>query len=105
MVIKKDSVKEIIKKYIRELERNHIHIEKAFIFGSYANGSPGEESDIDVAIVSPVFTGIRFEDRRKIVPIRRKIDSRIEPIPFTPEDFETGGILIDEIKKSGKRIL
>ena len=105
MVIKKDRVKEIIKKYIRELELNHIHVDKAFIFGSYANGSPGEESDIDVAIVSPVFTGIRFEDRRKIVPIRRKIDSRIEPLPFTPEDFETGGILIDEIKKSGKRII
>ena len=44
------------------------------------------------------------EDRRKIVPLRRNIDSRIEPIPFRPEDFYNGGNFVDEIKKTGKAI-
>jgi len=77
---------------------------EAIIFGSYAKGNPKEESDIDVALVLPSFTGDRFEDRRKIVPLRRKIDGRIEPIPFKPDDFVSGGNLVDEIKRTGKRI-
>ncbi|MCD6298914.1 MAG: nucleotidyltransferase domain-containing protein [Deltaproteobacteria bacterium] len=76
----------------------------SLIFGSYAKGSPKEESDIDIAIISGAFTGDRFEDRRRIVPLRRKIDSRLEPIPFRPEDFYKGGNLVDEIKRTGKVI-
>jgi hypothetical protein len=91
----------LIKEYIGELERNKIPIEKAILFGSYAKGHATTESDIDIALVSEVFTGDRFEDRRKIIPLRRKIDNRIEPLPFKPEDFEDGGILVEEIKKTG----
>jgi uncharacterized protein len=104
MAVATDSAIETVKRYIRELERNNIPIQEAFIFGSYAKGDPKEESDIDVALISTAFTGDRFEDRRKIVPFRRKIDSRIEPIPFRPEDFREGGNLVDEIKKTGKAI-
>ncbi|MDR4507386.1 MAG: hypothetical protein MRJ65_03955 [Candidatus Brocadiaceae bacterium] len=64
-----------------------------------------EDSDIDVALISDAFTGNRFDDRRKVVPFRRKIDSRIEPIPFRPEDFNRGGLLVEEIKNTGKKIL
>jgi hypothetical protein len=39
------------------------------------------------------------------VPLRRKIDNRIEPIPFRPEDFHDGGLLVDEIKRTGKTII
>ncbi len=104
MAVKTDSAIKLIRRYIKELKKNNIPIQKAFIFGSYAKGSPNEESDIDIALVSTAFTGDRFEDRRKIVPFRRKIDSRIEPMPFRPEDFQKGGVLIDEIKKTGKEI-
>ncbi len=76
----------------------------AILYGSYANGQVREESDIDVALISQAFTGDRFEDRRRIVPLRRKIDSRIEPMPFTPAGFSKGGNLIDAIKKNGIRI-
>ena len=104
MAVTTDSAIEAVKKYIKELERNNIPVLEAFVFGSYAKGNPKEESDIDIALVSTAFTGDRFEDRRKIVPFRRNIDSRIEPIPFRPEDFQKGGILIDVIKKTGKAI-
>ncbi len=104
MAVKTDTTTKLIRRYIRELKKNNIPIQKVFIFGSYAKGTPKEESDIDIALISTVFTGDRFEDRRKIVPFRRKIDSRIEPMPFRPEDFQKGGILVDEIKKTGKVI-
>jgi len=97
-------IKDLIKKYIDEIERNNIPVQRVILFGSYAKGNFKDESDIDVAIISPAFTGDRFEDRRRIVPLRRKIDNRIEPIPLTPEDFDKGGNFIDEIKKIGKLI-
>ena len=73
--------------HIEELEKNRIHVSQALIFGSHAKGTANDESDIDVALISEAFTGDRFEDRRKIVPLRRNIDTRIEPIPLKPEDF------------------
>lgn len=102
MAVATDSAIELVRRYIEELRSHGIAVQKAIIFGSYAKGNPKEESDIDVALVSPAFTGDRFEDRRRIVPFRRKIDNRIEPMPFRPEDFNEGGILIDEIKRTGK---
>lgn len=101
MAVKVGSAIAIIKRYIQELEKNQIHISEAIIFGSHARRTAKPDSDIDVALISSVFTGDRFEDRRKIIPMRRKIDNRIEPIPFKPEDFNNGGILAEEIKKTG----
>ena len=105
MANKKNSTIEIVTRYIEELEKHKIHIMEAFVFGSHAKGKTKPESDIDVALISDAFTGDRFEDRRKIVPFRRKIDSRIEPIPFKPEDFNNGGTLAEEIKRTGLSLL
>jgi hypothetical protein len=101
MAVKAGSAIAIIKRYIQELEKNQIHISEAIIFGSHARRTAKPDSDIDVALISSVFTGDRFEDRRRIIPLRRKIDNRIEPIPFKPEDFNNGGMLAEEIKKTG----
>jgi len=64
-----------------------------------------QSSIIDIAVISSSFKGDRYSDRRIIVPLRRGINSRIDPIPFTPEDYAEGGILIDEIKSTGQEIL
>lgn len=104
MVSSKASTINLIKKYISVLRENKISIQRVLLFGSYMSGQQREDSDIDIAIISSAFTGNRYSDRRFIVPFRRGIDSRIEPIPFTPEDFEKGGMLIDEIKRTGEEI-
>ncbi len=96
MVIAADKVIEIVKKYIEELKMHDIPVEEAILFGSFAQGRAREESDIDLAIISSAFTGDRFADRRLIVPLRRGVDSRIEPMPFRPEQFAEGGNLIDQ---------
>ena len=104
MATTSDKIIAIVKRYVAELEKNQITIRDAIIFGSHIKGTDKEWSDIDVALVSPAFTGDRFEDRRRIVPLRRKIDNRIEPIPFRPEDFDNGETLAEEIKKTGMRL-
>jgi len=105
MASSRDKVIEDIRRYIRVLQKNGIPVEKAILFGSWARGEPSEESDIDVAVVSRAFSGDRFMDRRTVVPLRRKINARIEPIPFNPQLFKEGGILVDEIIRYGVRII
>ena len=104
MATTSDKIIAIVRRYVAELEKNQITIRDAIIFGSHIKGTAKEWSDIDVALVSPAFTGDRFDDRRRIVPLRRKIDNRIEPIPFRPEDFDNGETLAEEIKKTGMRL-
>ncbi|MFP4108555.1 MAG: nucleotidyltransferase domain-containing protein [Desulfonatronovibrio sp.] len=104
MASTKDEIIRDVKKYLAELNRHGIPVQKAILFGSWAKGHVSEESDIDIAVISDVFTGDRFEDRRKIVPLRRKINTRIEPIPYSPLSFDSGGHLIDEIKQYGEPV-
>ena len=105
MAAEKDSIIRDVKKYIELLRLNGISVQRALLFGSWTRGTAREDSDVDVALVSPAFTGDRFLDRRKIVPLRRKINNRIEPIPFSPQAFKSGGILVDEIAQTGEDIL
>ncbi len=104
MVASKDKVLRDIKRYIAELNKSGIFVHRAVLFGSWARGKATEESDVDVALISDKFTGDRFQDRRNIIPLRRKINTRIEPLPFTEKDFYTEGILVEEISKYGEEI-
>ncbi len=105
MASSKSSILNLVKEYIIRLKENNISVEKVLLFGSIMKGTSREDSDIDIAVISSSFKGDRYSDRRLIVPLRRGIDSRIDPIPFTPEDYAEGGILIDEIKSTGQEIL
>ena len=105
MASSKSSIINLIKEYILRLKENNISVEKVLLFGSIMKATSREDSDIDIAVISSSFKGDRYSDRRLIVPLRRGIDSRIDPIPFTPEDYAEGGILIDEIKSTGQEIL
>ena len=105
MASSKDSIVTDLQRYILELRKNGFPVQKVLLFGSWAKGTAGDESDIDVALISKSFSGDRFEDRRKIVPLRRIINNNIEPIPFTPHDFEMGGNLVEEIIQHSEEIL
>ena len=61
-----DKILKIINQFIAKLEDNNIKVERAFLFGSYAQGTFNDWSDIDLAIVSTAFEGERFGDRDKI---------------------------------------
>ena len=91
----------VVKKLLDELKAANIRIEKAFLFGSHARGNPGKWSDIDVALVSPDFSGISFYDSKKLNPFVLKVDTRIELHPFRPEDFTEENDFTREIIKNG----
>ena len=95
----------LLKKYIEELEKNRIHISQAVLFGSYAAGGSHEWSDIDIALVSDVFEGVRIRDRNKIRKITLGISTDLSPLPFRPEDFTPEDPFVREILEHGINIV
>ena len=93
-----------LKKLVNALKENKITISEAYLFGSYANDSNTDSSDIDVALVSDEFTGIRYFDIKKIGRIVRNIDYRIEVHPFSSGELGKS-MFLDEIIRTGIRVV
>ncbi len=94
-------IKNAITQFLRSIIEENIEIKEAFLFGSYANNTENIWSDIDIAIISPAFSENRFEERIRLMKISSRVDSRIEPVPFSPESFTDEDPLACEIKKNG----
>lgn len=90
-----------IQRLIAALRAEDIQIERAILFGSYARGNATEWSDIDVALVSPDFSGSRFDDNCRIMKTKLRINTRLETHPFTREDFLDSPFVRDEILRHG----
>jgi predicted nucleotidyltransferase len=95
------SVINIVKEFLAQVEGKGIHVESAYLYGSYVKGTANEWSDIDVAVISPDISEDNFDDMVSLTKIAVKIDSRIEPVPFRPEDFVDEDPLVWEIKREG----
>jgi predicted nucleotidyltransferase len=77
-------------------------IEKVYLFGSFAKGTPHKDSDIDVAFVVKHFKGDFFEVVPPLWLIKRQVDSRIEPhVISRDEDYAR---FLDEIQRTGIEI-
>ncbi|MEW5945012.1 MAG: nucleotidyltransferase domain-containing protein [bacterium] len=94
---------EKVKEFARTVEREGIRITKIILYGSRLAGKSHEDSDIDVAVVSPDFGEDRYEEGVKLFEIGYRIDPRIEPVPVSLEAYEndTWVPLIYEIRKTG----
>lgn len=104
MDAKKSLVIKKVKRYLKELIKHKIRIEKAYLYGSYARGNYHKDSDIDVIIISKDFQGIGIYDWKRIIPYRRNIDVKIEPIAYKTEDFNDSDPLAVEVMATGEEI-
>jgi predicted nucleotidyltransferase len=104
MAVVADEAIGVLERFLKLVKDANIRIERAVLFGSYATGKVHEWSDIDLAIVSPDFSGIRFYDRKMLNPFMLKVDSRIELHPFRPEDFNEDDLFAREIIRTGIEI-
>lgn len=104
-MVKRDAkLNQIISNFLEEIEKR-IKIDDAYLYGSYAKGTAGKWSDIDIAIVSSDFSDDLFEDRLILMQLAATIDDRIEPKPFKKELFNANDPLVDEIQKHGIRLI
>ncbi len=84
--------------------RQRQRVEAAHLFGSQVSGTAAGWSDIDVAVISPDFSRDRFQERVNLMLLAAKIDDRIEPSPFRPEDFRDSDPLANLILQTGVRV-
>jgi predicted nucleotidyltransferase len=98
-------VRKIINLYLSSLKENGIQIQDAILFGSYARGKASKWSDIDLALVSECFEGVRFRDKNKIRRITISISSDLEILPFNPGNFTPDDPLVKEILDTGVRVI
>jgi len=77
--------------------------QKIFLFGSYAKGSPREDSDIDIAIVFSDYNN-RMERQVELMKLTRQIDTRIEPHPFRENEFNLSNPFVNEIVNNGVEV-
>ena len=90
--------------FIRAIKAEGVRINRAYLYGSYAQGTSRRDSDIDIALVSKDFSGNRAVDWDKWIRFRRAIDLRIEPVFYRPNDFIDDDPLVWQIKQTGIRI-
>jgi len=100
--IKDKRIDKRIKDFIKRIKRKY-RIEKVILFGSRARGDYLKNSDYDLIIVSPDFREKFFTkriaemyDHWKFFPIN------IEPICYTPEEFEEKKKQIGTVKQALK---
>jgi len=89
--------------FINEVNK-YYSIDAVYLFGSYANGTNHEWSDVDLAIVSKDIKD-RLKDRAKLFAIASDFDILIEPHPYNTNDFNADEyMLVDEILRTGIKV-
>jgi hypothetical protein len=105
MASAKDTSVKTARLFIDSLRESGIDVSEAYLFGSVAKGSADKDSDIDLAVVSRDFQGIRYHDIKKISKHRRKVDLRLEIHPFSRQEVEQDPPqFFLKIKQDGMRI-
>ena len=102
-IFSKKEVKKLLASYKQKLVSRHIPVDRMYLYGSYAQGKPHQDSDIDVCIISPSFND-RIEATMMLMKIRNDQELFISPIAFSPQSFVAEDPLAWEIHKKGIQI-
>ena len=81
-------VAEIVKEYVQAARKAGLPVFKAILFGSYAQNTAHEESDIDVLIVSSAFDEANQASVDLLGELRSITDARIEPVASGQAQWE-----------------
>lgn len=101
-MITQEQINEITERIVRSFKP-----QKIILFGSYANGKPTDESDLDLLVIKDSNSPSRLQNR-KIRRILSDLRIPIDIIVKTPEEFRTYrdiiGTIIYPANKFGKVI-
>lgn len=101
-MVTQDQIDEIIKELVKNFKP-----QKVILFGSYANGTPTEESDLDLLIIKDSNLPSRLQNR-KVRKILSGLKVPVDVIVKTAEEFEPYkdivGTIVYPANKFGKVI-
>ena len=91
--------------YLTALENQGVRITQAFVFGSWAKGSAGTWSDIDLAVVSPQFNSWSAKNNLLAKAMRGDF-AMVEAHGFHPKKFNPSkNPVVNEITAHGIKIM
>ena len=97
-------IMEKVKEYVEKICENY-KVYAIILFGSYAKGTEHEDSDIDIAIITDDFENDIIDEELKLMKLRRKIDTRIEPHIIKIEDYKNAETpFIKEVIDTGIKV-
>jgi uncharacterized protein len=87
------------------LLKERIRLEALILYGSYARGNAYDDSDIDIAVISPDFERLPVNRRQEIIAefsVHR--DRRITPIGYPSSEYHNPGpqSFLREIIETGR---
>lgn len=99
-MITKDQINQVVETIVQ-----NVHPDKIILFGSYANGNPGEDSDLDLLVIKNM-TQKRIQRGREIRKYLRGIGIPIDLLVYTPQEIEewrgTKAAFITQIMDQGQ---
>jgi hypothetical protein len=81
-------------------------VRSVYLFGSYAEGRATDESDIDIAVISPDFGQDRHRDLALLSRCRLPDALEIEALPFSDRELQDlpPGSFLRQILRQGRLI-
>lgn len=104
-MLTKRALNELLSAFQNDLSVNGFVPEAMILYGSYVSGKVHHYSDVDLAVWGKDFSGNGFEDFEKLRSVLRnyrKIDARFYPSGADENNFDP---FIEEIKRTGIKIL
>ncbi len=97
----------LLKKASQEITRQ-IPLDAVILYGSYANGTPKNYSDVDLVVVSSEFGKDIIKEAVKLMELYESTGLMVEPRAYSRQEFQESGpgtFLKEEVVKKGIRIL
>ncbi|MBZ4687349.1 MAG: polymerase beta domain protein region [Clostridiales bacterium] len=104
MARNRNEIIDTVKRYLDVLRENDINVSSAYLFGSHAAGNAGNDSDIDVAIITENLDGDMVDITVQLKLLTEKVDLDIWPHLYLREELEKaeeGSFLKEEILTKG----
>ncbi len=96
-----------VAKYLAACRANGLQVKFGVLYGSFANGTAHEWSDIDLLVVAPEFDGARQRrDVDLLWHLTALTDSRIEPIACGEKQWLTddSSAIVELARREGVRV-
>ncbi len=84
------------------MESINIRVDQLILFGSHAEGTAREDSDIDLVVISSSFSDKSYWERINILTDAiYQVFAPIEASAFTPDEWKSKKSLISDYAKNG----
>ena len=106
MAVDAKGITQMAHNYAEDVKRI-LPVERAFLFGSYAQGRATEFSDVDICFFLKDYNGKqRVEMIAELLGLTGKyLDAAIEPLVFESSEMQNGNPFVREILATGKELL